>query len=56
MIRDIVMWNVAGATAHEKGRNIGRVRQGFHGLRVRDDLAGVRIARHQVDYPVQGEG
>ncbi|MPS25366.1 MAG: Dabb family protein [Alcaligenaceae bacterium] len=101
MIRHIVMWNVAGATAREKDRNIERVRQGFHGLRgripgllhleigadasgvdyacdvvlysefesqaaldayahhpehlrVRDELAGVRIARHQVDYPVQG--
>jgi len=102
MIRHIVMWNVAGATAQEKGRNIERVRQGFHGLRgripgllhleigadasgvdyacdvvlysefesqaaldayahhpehlrVRDELAGGRIARHQVDYPGQGE-
>lgn len=101
MIRHIVMWNVAGATAREKDRNIERVRRGFHGLRgripgllhleigadasgvdyacdvvlysefesqaaldayahhpehlrVRDELAGVRIARHQVDYPVQG--
>lgn len=100
MIRHIVMWNVAGATAEEKQRNIERVRRGFHGLRggipglihleigvdastvdyacdvvlfsefeswealrayaehpdhlrVRDELAGVRIARHQVDYEVR---
>lgn len=99
MIRHIVMWDVAGASADEKRRNIERLRQGFEGLRgrvpgmiqlhigvdasavdyacdvvlvsefeswealrayavhpehlrVRDELAGVRIARHQVDYEV----
>ena len=91
------MWNVAGASADEKRRNIERLRQGFEGLRgriaglirldigvdasavdyacdvvldsefeswaalrayavhpehlrVRDELAAVRTARHQVDY------
>ena len=102
MIRHIVMWNVAGATAEEKRHNIERVRRGFDGmhgaipglirleigvdastvdyacdvvlfsefeswealrayaehpahLRVRDALAGVRIARHQVDYEVAAD-
>jgi hypothetical protein len=91
------MWNVVGASADEKRRNIERLRQGFEGLRgriaglirldigvdasavdyacdvvldsefeswaalrayavhpehlrVRDELAALRIARHQVDY------
>ena len=99
MIRHIVMWDVAGASADEKRGNIERLRQSFDGLlgrvpgmihlhigvdasavdyacdvvlvsefeswealraytvhpehlRVRDELAGVRIARHQVDYEV----
>ena len=102
MIRHIVMWNIAGASADEKRRNIERLRQGFETrrgrvaglirldigvaasavdyacdvvlysefeswdalrayavhpahLRVRDELAGVRVARHQVDYEVGAE-
>jgi len=97
LIRHIVMWNIAGASADEKQSNIERLRRGFEGLRgrvaglirldigvdasavdyacdvvlysefeswdalrayavhpehlrVRDELAGLRIARHQVDY------
>ncbi|HEY8359647.1 MAG TPA: Dabb family protein [Ramlibacter sp.] len=103
MIRHIVMWNVRGADAAEKARNIERLQRSFHSLRgrvpgllrleigvdssgadyacdvvlvsdfasqaaldayaahpehlrVKEEVADLRTARHQVDYRVADAG
>lgn len=45
MIRHIVRWDIAGKTVDERQGNVERVR---------DQLVGVRTARHQVDYEALG--